>query len=397
MESDYQNITIMIAKAKSVSYGANITNYAMGKTMARIVKFNLLPSNISPYAVWSLMLTHQAKTRHLRDQRKELKNNVIKMEISPAKEETKGWDISDWEVFVGLFVKAFDSIDLSARTRRANARCTHLANSQYIAALHLDAKSGIPHIHLVANRIDNDGQTIDDHCIALRAMAAARIVSQKYGWKNPEDISTEHKRQITVDCMQALQHMDKFDWDEYVRQLTQKGYEVRLRKDKSGKVVGYHIKAGNSCYKASCLADTKKLNAAYIEKTWHGLHPTPSSIQQRPVTKNSPTAFVTQRIQVEYREYPITVSKDIRNFIHEEAALPGTEILTSQEVSQVALLLFAGYLDGATSLAASCGGGGSSNDLSWGRDPREDDREWARRCVQRAKELGQPRVYRRRR
>ena len=63
-----------------------------------------------------------------------------------------------------------------------------------------------------------------------------------------------------------------------------------------------------------------------------------------------------------------------------------------------ALLLFAGYVDGATTVAENCGGGGRSSSNDWGRKPDEDDLRWARRCIQRAQELHKKRYsYRRRR
>jgi hypothetical protein len=277
----------------------------------------------------------------------------------------------------------------------------------------VDAKSGIPHIHLVANRVDDNGLTNDDHYIAERAMAAAHLIEQQYGWSNPEDVSREHVRQITQDCMKALESMPSFDWDVYSRHLSICGYQVKLRRDKDGKVVGYNVRMGNSNYKASLLGNKKDLNASNIEKTWRRLHPAP--IQQKPATATvkpvstthdvqpnlsivvNRSPLVSQHIQVEYQHYDFDVPKDVCDFIQKESSIPGTETFTPEEVSQVALLLFAGYLDGATSLAASCGGGGSSNDLAWGRDPKEEDREWAHRCVRLAKKLGQPNSYRRKR
>ena len=46
-----------------------------------------------------------------------------------------------------------------------------------------------------------------------------------------------------------------------------------------------------------------------------------------------------------------------------------------------AMLLFAGYVDQATEFAKGHGGGGSGPSSGWGRDPKDDDREWARRCA----------------
>lgn len=54
------------------------------------------------------------------------------------------------------------------------------------------------------------------------------------------------------------------------------------------------------------------------------------------------------------------------------------------EILKCAMYLFLGYLDGATKFAQSCGGGGSDTSLPWGRNPDEDDRRFAYRCMMKA-------------
>ena len=56
---------------------------------------------------------------------------------------------------------------------------------------------------------------------------------------------------------------------------------------------------------------------------------------------------------------------------------------------KVAALLFAGYLDAATSMSSSCGGGGSPGS-GWGKDKDEDEHNWAIRCAKMAKWLCKP-------
>ena len=58
-------------------------------------------------------------------------------------------------------------------------------------------------------------------------------------------------------------------------------------------------------------------------------------------------------------------------------------------VLKVATLLFAGYLDAATSMSASSGGGGSPGS-GWGKGKDEDERNWAIRCARMAKWLCKP-------
>ena len=60
------------------------------------------------------------------------------------------------------------------------------------------------------------------------------------------------------------------------------------------------------------------------------------------------------------------------------------------EILKCAMYLFLGYLDGATQFAQSCGGGGASSDLPWGRNPDEDDRRFAYRCMMQAHRMMKP-------
>jgi predicted nucleic acid-binding Zn-ribbon protein len=59
-------------------------------------------------------------------------------------------------------------------------------------------------------------------------------------------------------------------------------------------------------------------------------------------------------------------------------------------IAQCAVMLVGGYLDQATEFAESHGGGGGGSDMKWGRDPDEDDRRWARRCVRMANQMMKP-------
>jgi hypothetical protein len=60
---------------------------------------------------------------------------------------------------------------------------------------------------------------------------------------------------------------------------------------------------------------------------------------------------------------------------------------SSAGILKAAFLLFAGYVDAATTFAHNCGGGGSAPDQNWGRDKNEDDILWAHRCFRKAREM----------
>lgn len=55
-----------------------------------------------------------------------------------------------------------------------------------------------------------------------------------------------------------------------------------------------------------------------------------------------------------------------------------------ENIMQCALLLFAGYVDHATTFAKGCGSGGGDTPSNWGRGKNEEDEKWAHRCVRMA-------------
>ena len=166
----------MIAKAKVISHGANAIRYSVDKDKAEIVKTNLLPDDISPMAMWARMLALQKKFEDKLNRYHPLKRNMIRIEVSPTSEEAQGWTIEDWQRLADDFIREFDAVDLSAKSKRKSAKATNLKDSQYVVALHRDSKSGIMHLHIDANRIDMRGNVNDAHYIYERAMAAAAKV-----------------------------------------------------------------------------------------------------------------------------------------------------------------------------------------------------------------------------
>ena len=65
-----------------------------------------------------------------------------------------------------------------------------------------------------------------------------------------------------------------------------------------------------------------------------------------------------------------------------------------EDVQKTAILLFAEYIDAATTIAAQSGGGGGGATSGWGRDKDEDELSWAHRCAMMANRLCSPRKKR---
>lgn len=388
----------MIAKASTIPHGANAIRYSVNKDRADIVKANLLPDDISPEAMYGRMMLVQKMFAEKINKGRPLGRNVIRIEISPAAEESRNWTMDDWVHLADEFIRVFDSIDLSQKTKRASSKQTNLKGSQYIVALHRDSKSGILHLHIDANRVDMDGKINDSHKIGKRAVMAANIINERRGWVQSEEIGIRHRQKISDCCIDILRTMDKFSWQQYELELAKRGYQVHLQKNDDGKVYGYSIKRGNSNYKSSVLGVGRNLTPSKIEATWAKLHPqvrnsepTKSIPQQTRLADLTPISQpVIKRYDIaidEYHSYHVKISEAADNIIRHECSIEEAHPLAKiEEIQHTALLLFAGYLDAATSMAASSGGGGSGTG-GWGRDKDEDELEWARRCARMANSM----------
>lgn len=404
----------MIAKARAISHGANSMRYVVNKDKSDIIKLNMLPDNVAAESLWSRMLLHQAK--FIGNRPKPIKNNMIRIEVSPTAEETKGWTNSDWEELADDFIREFDSIDLSKQTKRTKDKHTNLSNSQYVVSLHRDSKSGILHLHIDANRIDNDGNINNDHNIHIRAIIAANNISKRRGWVLATDISKQNKQEIADACMDALRSMDSFDWNDYVERLKQCGYDVMLQKDSQDVVRGYSIKRGSSTYKSSSLGKSRNLMPSKIEMTWEELHKdilqqnnadkknhaentsaelqTANNVRCRNCNEYQPQPLVHHSINWNYRNYEIDIPSNVNDILMQNVSLVENNVFaTINDLQQTAILLFAGYLDAATQMSESSGGGGSTPD-GWGKDEDEDDLEWARQCARMASHMCRPAIKR---
>lgn len=374
--------------------------------------------------MWDEMVLHQSMFKQ-RYAKKPIELTSIRFELSPSEEEARNWTMEDWRRFLDEFIREMDGISkvnhIGKKKGKAatSVKPTNIANSQYFAALHRDSKSGIPHLHLVVNRIDMDGNLNDVKFIGERAVMAAKAINQRHGWKDAMDIRQERIAEVTKACMDVLRSMPFFDWDEYADRLRAKGYDIELIRDKNGqgRVHGYRFKFGKTTIKASELGVGRNLTASKIGNTFRKLHPqpTPVAVGQRPspsvsnattldsrntasqgglsrtsnVAKPDLPAGLRKIIEVDGERFSIVMPRTAYDTMNSCIEVPENGSASHTDILNVAMLLFMNYLDAATSMSESCGGGGSPGS-GWGRDKDDDDREWARRCAMQANTLCKP-------
>ena len=405
----------MIATARPIAHGQAMTNYATKDFRADIVKVNLLTEDLPPMGMWDEMVLHMNRFKQ-KFARKPIDKTSIRIEVSPSMNESDGWELDDWRHFTEEFVDELDQVTKTPDDKHKNLVPTNIKNSQYFAALHYDAKSGIPHLHLVVNRIDKNGNINDCHFIGERAVAAAHAINLRHGWKDPMEIREEHLQQITDDCMEILKSLPRFDWPNYVSLLTRRGYKVKLQRDKENVVRGYSIKKGNTSYKSSDLGKGRNLMPTKIEDTWKKLHPVqkPMAVQapklldsKKPVTDSQSTAQASfsqakpiatsndyrQVFLIDGEQVQLNIPEKIYKELDSNIEVPDNSDATHEDILKVAMLLFLNYVDAATAMSESYGGGGGTG-TGWGKAKDEDELEWARRCAMKANWLCKPIVRR---
>jgi len=391
----------MIGKAKSISYGINDIRYITGESRNKKhpeliyhVKDNLLPCRLDAQGVWDMMKACAPKGK-----------NVIRIEVSPAKEYTENFTMKDWEQLWDDFVRGYDSMEFKDKHGKVYSRKTNLAGSIYTVWLHLESDSGIPHLHAAVCRKDNKGRTNNDHNIHLRAQYAAERVARQRGWTTAMDIHRMNADEVAAALTDILRSMPSWSWTDYVARVRAKGYTLEERRDKQGVLRGYTVGKDDVIYKASELGKGRNLMASKIESTWNRLHnqadaelkqddnkvkmpvvtspeAKPETTCDRPVIDYSVWREGTSRYELAHdgKDYKFYIPDNVMQLFDDE--FDYRETANHKELTDYAVALFVGMMNVPT--VPSGGGGGTSNDLPWGRKEDEDEMERARRCARAA-------------
>ena len=191
-----------------------------------------------------------------------------------------------------------------------------------------------------------------------------------------------------------------------------------MRKDKKDVIRGYVLCKGNTRFKASELGKGRNLTASRIRQTWEKLHPeqdrkkakqasptpkptatpTPKPTvpnaakqKQQPVIRQSSpvyedyTEYKSNRLPTEFehdgKAYKRYLPDEVLDFFNDE--FDYQELANWQDLQNLAMAYFT-LLASPYGEVSSGGGGGSQSDLKWGRDPKEDEIKFARRCAREA-------------
>ena len=423
----------MIAKATAISHGINALRYITGESAHKKCPEKI--HNIASYwfdgAFTARSMLEAIKLKCADSPR--LKNNIIRIEISPAEEYTRNFTDDDWQQLWNEFAAAFDNQEITdERTGKIVSPRTHIARSKATVWLHRDSASGIPHLHAAVCRVDESGNLNNDHHIHLRAQRAAERIAKRRGWATANDKHFDHVRQASEDCKYVLEAMPHWSWDNYVMLLGKKGYDVRERRDNNGILHGYTLRKGNVVIKASELRG-RAFTVSRLEDAWRKLHaqkksdtaahrttqtstaanrdaartskpeqqmqmPTIPQVVASTTPQPAPTPKLNDATLTDYTRYRAGTTsymlerdgKEQRYYIPEKVLeffdneFDYRATANWQELTNLAVALFIGMAGGPATTTSGGGGGGSSADNNWGRDKDEDDLRWARCCAKAA-------------
>lgn len=146
----------MMGDLKKRASFAKLVNYVNNPKKARLIdsKDVRLDNN----ATIAASMQGQAEDKPGR----KLKNPVYHISLDFAHEDTP---------------KLTDS--LMAEIAREYMKRMGIVNTQYITCRHTDKEH--PHLHIVANRVDNAGNTISDRNDAIRNVAVCKALTREYG------------------------------------------------------------------------------------------------------------------------------------------------------------------------------------------------------------------------
>lgn len=288
----------MIAKARAVSHGSAYTTYATLKPNQVQKKGKELPKPIfvcsENMADAISLVTGEPDLDQIWEQFKYAGDNyhqhgkpvtrtLVCAEVSPTKEESENWTMDEWNELAHEFINRMDALEFHKNgddeKGKVTAKKTDFKNSKWLAMLHKDSKSGIPHLHIMMSRFTIDGRLNDANLIGIKATTVANQINKERGWRQSADIRVDHVASVKDIIYDSLRSMDHFSWDALKKDLEDKGFKFELKHDNSGNVVSYQVWQGKSKFTPYEIG--RGLTAKHIENTWRQLHDEQTAYEEK--------------------------------------------------------------------------------------------------------------------
>lgn len=237
----------MIAKVSSCKGGTALFGYVVNDKKGFELDRNFL-SGQTPKEMFDEM-------KIIQNQNHRCVNNTFSMVISPSVKDGKKLSNEDLKNITHDFLELMNKSPI---------------RNQYIAFVHTEKDH--KHIHIIMNRIQENGKPMNDKFIGKKAQHAIDQVAQKYGLESAKQIMNERlnkekelskeERYQIKDLHQEVMKTKPKDFEKYQKAMKSKGIEVVPTINKQGKIQGFrfnNLKTGNS-FKASQIDRNLNLN-----------------------------------------------------------------------------------------------------------------------------------------
>ncbi len=342
---------------KRVSF-AKLVNYVNNPNKARLIdsKDVRLDSNVTIAA----SMQGQADDKPGR----RLKNPVYHISLDFAHEDTS--TLTD---------------GLMAEIAREYMRRMGIVDTQYIVCRHTDTDH--QHLHIVANRVDNNGNTISDRNDAIRNVAVCKALTREYGLyfsKGKVNVKRDRLRgrdkvkyQIHDAVKAVLPRCNS--WLELCEILAKQGIETNFKLDKrNGKIIGVSFTKAGISFSGSRI--DRNMGFYKIDRLLDG---NISNGLRWQATVNDGSANLTTESDI--RHDGTSASQNVMP-IFEHSEVPASDEIFSETDGNIVRVTINALIELCVQphqARVSSGGGGGGNDSGWGDNDKEKDKLKPRR------------------
>ena len=249
----------MIARAKSISHGANGIDYALKKEKAEVIDKRFVIGDNGKEIKSEFRIFQDLNTR--------AKNKDISIVLSPEPKDGRRLTNSDFREISEDFLKKMK-----------------LDQHQAIIVKHQDKKHA--HLHLFVNRIDVNGKAYKDSFISKESQTVADKIAQERGLTRArvveaysKEMTKDLRGQILEKHQAILQHRPK-DFETYKELMKSSGVEVVPTINKAQKLQGFRLNYQGHNFKASEVSRSITLAKMGVSKIFSGLNPALQTIKK---------------------------------------------------------------------------------------------------------------------
>ena len=275
---------------------------------------------------------------------------------------------------------------LMAEIAREYMKRMGIVNTQYIVCRHTDREH--QHLHIVANRVDNDGNTISDRNDALRNVVVCKALTREYGLhfsKGKVNVKRDRLRgkdkvkyQIHDAVKAALPLCGS--WSDLCDRLAKQGIEVNFKYDKhNSNIAGVSFTKDGISFSGSRIDRSmdfyrldKQLGGRIVDNMeWKGNLNGNSHIR----SKDEAGAGRTESSYNLDKPFE-TTEKSISTDGHAEASGSGTfaDADANTGIVQVGINALIELCVQPHQAKVSSGGGGGGNESGWGENDKEKNK-----------------------